>query len=270
MNAGSYLAAEVFQQSCYTSSTEKTIEDSLKELETIFSLSNTKMGAEQRDSKMYGSEDMLWEPKTSSSSDHSMISKSIKWDSVEQVMPNGISTVANCTSSASSMEKIFGKAEPSKPDSKQILVPQGSRVFVIKSNSDENVRISYDRGIWASTDYGNCRLSRAYRNLPKGAKLFLLFSVNGSGQFCGIAEMTSDVDRAKTHVWAEERSYKGLFSVSWRLVVDVPNRALRKFANPKNEMKPITQSRDTQEIPLDIARSVVEVFSAFTGSHQTS
>lgn len=90
--------------------------------------------------------------------------------------------------------------------------------------------------------------------------VYLLFSVNSSGQFCGLAEMTSKVDfEAKSNVWAQDK-WKGKFEVKWIFVKDVPNTKLRHITLPNNENKAVTNSRDTQEIPFDQAVEVLNVF----------
>ena len=50
------------------------------------------------------------------------------------------------------------------------------------------------------------------------AKVILLFSVNSSGYFCGVAEMISQVDENKmTGYWTQEK-WVGEFKVKWHHV----------------------------------------------------
>ncbi|KAI4999720.1 hypothetical protein ZWY2020_004309 [Hordeum vulgare] len=72
--------------------------------------------------------------------------------------------------------------------------------FVIKSYSEDDIHKSIKYNVWASTPNGNKRLDNAYkiaqeRMAGKGTKcpVFLFFSVNASGQFCGVAEMLGRV-----------------------------------------------------------------------------
>lgn len=142
-----------------------------------------------------------------------------------------------------------------------IDVPEHSRFFVIKSSSLENVKKSFYNGIWSSTYFGNKRLSEAYSNLPKGSKIFLFFSVNASGRFCGVAEMTSGLEAGlDTSIWGETEKYSTAFKVRWIVVRDVQNRLLKQFLIPSNDMKPVTNSRDTQEIPSAICKSILKLF----------
>lgn len=90
--------------------------------------------------------------------------------------------------------------------------------------------------------------------------------MNGSGHFCGMAEMESRVDyNRKTGVWTQEK-WRGCFHVKWIYVKDVPNSLLRNIKLENNDNKPVTNSRDTQEIPYDKGRQVLKVFHTYNHS----
>ncbi|CAG10435.1 unnamed protein product [Tetraodon nigroviridis] len=133
--------------------------------------------------------------------------------------------------------------------------PKQGRVFIIKSYSEDDIHRSIKYNIWCSTEHGNKRLDAAYRSLGAKGPLYLLFSVNGSGHFCGVAEMRSPVDYNTSR---------------WRVVAgqDVPNSQLRHIRLENNENKPVTNSRDTQEVPLDKARQVLKIIAGY--KHTTS
>ena len=98
--------------------------------------------------------------------------------------------------------------------------------------------------------------------------IYLLFSVNGSGHFCGIAMMTSEVDmEIETGIWTQDK-WKGKFDVKWFYVKDVPNNALRHIRLENNDNKPVTNSRDTQEVPLEKGKQVLKIIHSY--KHQTS
>ena len=93
--------------------------------------------------------------------------------------------------------------------------------------------------------------------------VFLFFSVNGSGHFCGMAEMQSRVDyNKKTGVWSQDK-WRGCLQVKWIYVKDVPNSLLRNIKLENNDNKPVTNSRDTQEIPYEKGRQVLKVFHTY-------
>ncbi|KAJ1967539.1 hypothetical protein IWQ62_001796 [Dispira parvispora] len=130
------------------------------------------------------------------------------------------------------------------------IQPPNARYFVIKSNNELDVRRSLKHGIWASTDLGNKRLDKAYyENLDQGGgPIYLFYSVNASGKFCGVAQMTSPVDLTKKSlVWAQDK-WNGIFAVKWLFVKDIANCHLRHILLSNHNNKPLTNSRDTQEL----------------------
>ena len=56
-------------------------------------------------------------------------------------------------------------------------------------------------------------------------------------------------------VWSQDK-WRGQFTVKWIYVKDVPNAALRHIRLENNENKPVTNSRDTQEVPVEKGRQV--------------
>ncbi|XP_016385594.1 YTH domain-containing family protein 3-like isoform X1 [Sinocyclocheilus rhinocerous] len=145
---------------------------------------------------------------------------------------------------------------------------KNGRVFIIKSYSEDDIHRSIKYSIWCSTEHGNKRLDGAYRSLSAKGPLYLLFSVNGSGHFCGVAEMKSTVDyNAYAGVWSQDK-WKGKFEVKWIFVKDVPNNQLRHIRLENNDNKPVTNSRDTQEVPLEKAKQVLKIIATF--KHTTS
>lgn len=160
------------------------------------------------------------------------------------------------------------KAENKYNPSEMTLSMTNARFFVIKSYAEDDIHRSIKYSIWTSTEHGNRRLDQAFREQKGKGHIYLLFSVNGSGHFCGVAEMTSEVDfGALTGVWAQDK-WKGRFDVKWIYVKDVPNNQLRHIRLENNENKPVTNSRDTQEVPLAKAKQVMKVFHSY--QHTTS
>lgn len=140
---------------------------------------------------------------------------------------------------------------------------------MIKSYSEDDIHRSIKYEIWCSTEHGNKRLDQAYREASReGAPLYLFFSVNGSGHFCGMAQMVSPVDyQCNSSVWSQDK-WKGQFRVRWIYVKDVPNVQLRHIKLENNENKPVTNSRDAQEVPH--AKGVTVLRILHTYRHSTS
>ncbi len=61
------------------------------------------------------------------------------------------------------------------------LNPKNAKFFVIKSFSEDDIHRSIKYEIWCSTDHGNKRLDSAFRAQNNKGPIYLLFSVNGSG-----------------------------------------------------------------------------------------
>jgi hypothetical protein len=71
--------------------------------------------------------------------------------------------------------------------------PPFARYFVIKSYTEDDVHKSLKYEIWSSTDPGNKRLDKAFKETAGRGPIYLFFSVNASGHFCGMAEMLTPV-----------------------------------------------------------------------------
>ncbi|KAJ8761229.1 hypothetical protein K2173_001285 [Erythroxylum novogranatense] len=142
--------------------------------------------------------------------------------------------------------------------------------FVIKSYSEDDVHKSIKYNVWASTPNGNKRLDCAYQEAQekmavKGSKcpVFLFFSVNASGQFCGVAEMIGRVDFDKNMDFWQQEKWNGYFPVKWHIIKDVPNPHLRHIILENNENKPVTNSRDTQEIRFSQGIEILNIFKNY-------
>ncbi|KAH9852680.1 YT521-B-like domain-containing protein [Lenzites betulinus] len=139
--------------------------------------------------------------------------------------------------------------------------PGFARFFVIKSYTEDDVHKSLKYEIWSSTDPGNKRLDKAFKETAGRGPIYLFFSVNASGHFCGMAEMLTPVDYTRSStVWASDK-WKGVFKVRWIFVRDIPNASLRHIRlNNTQERKPVTNSRDTQELLPDAGQEMLRIF----------
>ncbi|KAL7119647.1 hypothetical protein ACP275_02G075400 [Erythranthe tilingii] len=146
-----------------------------------------------------------------------------------------------------------------------------AKFYVIKSYSEDDVHkcIKYD--VWSSTPNGNKKLDAAFSEA--GAKtsetgvncpVFLFFSVNGSGQFVGVAEMIGQVDFSKNMDFWQLDKWNGFFPIKWHMIKDVPNTLLRHIILENNENRPVTYSRDTQEIGLKQGLEMLRIFKNYS------
>ncbi|XP_064973538.1 YTH domain-containing protein ECT2-like [Musa acuminata AAA Group] len=139
-----------------------------------------------------------------------------------------------------------------------------ARFFIIKSYSEDNVHKSIKYGVWASTSNGNRKLNSAYvemREQEHSYPIFLFFSVNASGHFCGVAEMIGPVDFEKSVDYWNKDKWTGQCPVKWHIVKDVPNTMFRHIILEKNDNKPVTNSRDTQEVKLEQGLEMLGIFN---------
>jgi len=135
--------------------------------------------------------------------------------------------------------------------------------FVIKSYTEDHVHRSIKYNVWASTASGNRKLDSAYREAKQKedhCPIFLFFSVNGSGQFCGVAEMIGPVDFDRSVDYWQQDKWSGQFPVKWHIIKDVPNNLLRHITLENNDNKPVTNSRDTQEVKLEYGLQMLTIF----------
>jgi len=142
-----------------------------------------------------------------------------------------------------------------------------AKFFIIKSYSEDDVHKSIKYNVWASTPNGNKKLDAAYQDAQQksgSCPIFLFFSVNTSGQFVGVAEMSGPVDFNKNVEYWQQDKWIGCFPVKWHIVKDVPNSLLKHIILENNENKPVTNSRDTQEVKLEQGLQVLKIFKDHT------
>ena len=145
------------------------------------------------------------------------------------------------------------------------------KFFVIKSFSEEDVHKSIKYNVWSSSKDGNLTLSNAFRITEENkGNVYLFFSCNGSGRYCGIARMKSPCDENKSFgLWTQDGKWPGLFDVEWLLIKDVPFREFKNviITMKDGEVKPISNSRDSQEIPFDQAKIVIQKIAEYQNTN---
>jgi hypothetical protein len=186
----------------------------------------------------------------------------------QQPQQLGPSAPAASTDSHPVLEQLCGKNDYN-PSSLDLSLVDKARFFVIKSYSEDDIHRSIKYEIWCSTEHGNNRLDQAYREREnENGVIYLFFSVNGSGHFCGVAQMITAVDyNSNSSVWSQDK-WKGSFKVKWIYVKDVPNNQLRHIRLENNENKSVTNSRDAQEVPNSQGIMIMKIIHAY--KHTTS
>ena len=150
-------------------------------------------------------------------------------------------------------------------------IDSNSKFFVIKSFSEEDVHKSIKYGVWSSSKNGNLTLSNAFEICKeKNGNVYLFFSCNGSGRYVGIARMKTPCDENRTfEFWTQDNKWTGLFDVEWLFIKDVPFREFKEIVitMKDGEIKPISNARDTQEIPFEQAKIMIEKISKYQNSN---
>ena len=146
-----------------------------------------------------------------------------------------------------------------------------SKFFVIKSFSEEDVHKSMKYGVWSSSKNGNLTLNNAFNiTKEKNGNVYLFFSCNGSGRFCGVSRMKTPVDENRTfEFWTQDNKWPGLFEVEWIFIKDVPFKEFKNIiiTMKDGEIKPVSNSRDTQEIPFEQAKIIMDKFESYQNSN---
>jgi hypothetical protein len=163
-----------------------------------------------------------------------------------------------------------------------------SKFFIIKSFTEDDVHKAIKYNIWSSTVTGNAVLNKAYLDVQRvreskkdldkdsdndeaaddargNAEVYLLFSVNQSKHFCGVAKMMSSVRHDVKHdnLWKQSGKWPGSIKLQWIFVKDIPNTQFIHIENPLNENKPVCQGRDCQEIYSVVGERMLQIFAGF-------
>lgn len=151
------------------------------------------------------------------------------------------------------------------------LVDENSQFFVIKSFSEEDVHKSVKYNVWTSTKSGNQTLNAAYNmTQEKAGHVYLFFSTNGSGRFVGVARMKSTVAYDQFFpFWTQDNKWGGLFNIEWLMIKDVPFKQFKsiEIMMKDGQFKPVSNSRDTQEIPFAEGKLMLQNLQSYVNSN---
>jgi hypothetical protein len=144
-------------------------------------------------------------------------------------------------------------------------IPEMSRFFIIKGISEEDIHKSIKYNIWASTATGNQVLNSAYDSTA--GNVYLFFTCNNSGRFLGVARMRSLVDQSKSFpLWTYDNFYKGLFSVEWVYIKDVPFSEF-KAIKLQDSNKQVSYAKNNQEIDYEQGVKMLEIIDVYINSN---
>ncbi|KAF0891593.1 hypothetical protein E2562_010583 [Oryza meyeriana var. granulata] len=206
---------------------------------------------------------------------HRTIKKDNVWrnsgDTLEQVRGPRANKLENASTSMTEKDIIsplVRRDQFNRPDF--IVEYEQAKFFLIKSFSEDDIHKGIKYNVWASTPHGNNKLDAAFHEAQilmkqnnKKCPVFLFFSVNSSRQFVGLAEVLGPVDFEKTlDFWKQDR-WNGFFPVTWHIIKDIPNKLFKHITLENNDNKPVTFSRDTQEIGLPQGLAMLKIFKDY-------
>ncbi|XP_066911197.1 3'-5' RNA helicase YTHDC2-like [Clytia hemisphaerica] len=128
--------------------------------------------------------------------------------------------------------------------------------FILKCNNEKNMGISFDRSIWATTKSNEKRLHRAFKD---SEEVYLVFSVQGSGRFQGVAKMISGISDKQCEDFGSA-NLGGVFDIEWIHQEELPFQATQHLANPWNDNKKVQISRDAQELEPSVGKALVNLW----------
>uniref|UniRef100_A0A3P8YHJ1 RNA helicase n=1 Tax=Esox lucius TaxID=8010 RepID=A0A3P8YHJ1_ESOLU len=138
------------------------------------------------------------------------------------------------------------------------------RYFIMKSSNLRNIDISQQRGIWSTTPSNELKLNRAFL---ESSRVYLVFSVQGSGHFQGYARMTSVIGQERCLDWGST-GLGGVFSVEWTRRESLPFQHSYQLLNPWNENKKVQISRDGQELEPQVGGQLLQLWERLCGKAQ--
>ncbi|CAM9675884.1 unnamed protein product, partial [Phaeothamnion confervicola] len=147
--------------------------------------------------------------------------------------------------------------------------PAAASFFVVKTVDESGVRRSFETSSWAINESGGSRKmdaawhkSRSQDGSSGRSPVYLFVSTNSTNCFCGIAEMVGPVEFKVSERRREECAGSASFPIRWVFVKNVPNRLLKQITLPNCDNRPLTGTRDAQEVALQQGREVLRIFAS--------
>ena len=131
--------------------------------------------------------------------------------------------------------------------------------FILRSTCDDDIHKAIKYSYWTSTHKTNQILNEQYRLCQKkGIPLYIIFTVVNSGQFCGVAEMKSEVNfRQIFNYWWEEVKWSGVFKLRWVYIKDIHHEDVRQISDGQTS---VVQMKDGTKLPFEVGLKLLIFF----------
>ncbi|KAF8214440.1 YT521-B-like domain-containing protein [Mycena galopus ATCC 62051] len=125
------------------------------------------------------------------------------------------------------------------------------RYFILKSLTRDNLDLSVQTGVWVAQKHNQGILDRAFRT---SKDVFLVFSVNKSGEFYGYARYVLPL------------CFSDDFKLQWLCTDRLPFLRTRHIRNPWNHDREIKVSRDGTEVEPTVGQALLEEWRLYLAS----
>uniref|UniRef100_A0A8C4R1B1 RNA helicase n=1 Tax=Eptatretus burgeri TaxID=7764 RepID=A0A8C4R1B1_EPTBU len=136
-------------------------------------------------------------------------------------------------------------------------MPGTPRYFLMKCSNHKYLEVSKLKGIWSTSASTVRHLSKAFR---QASCVFLIFTVQGSGNFQGYA-MMSDVT-TEPNVELNEPGQSGIFRIQWQRYGNVPFSLIRYRADPWSEEKTLQTCQDGWEFEPQVGQQILRMWAS--------
>lgn len=131
--------------------------------------------------------------------------------------------------------------------------------YILRSTCDDDIHKAIKYSYWTSTHKTNTILNETFRICQKkGIPLFLVFTVVNSKQFCGVAEMKSEVNFKQIfNYWWEDVKWSGVFKLKWVFIKDVHHEDVRNISDGGTS---IVQMKDGSRVSFESGMKLLRYF----------
>ena len=153
-------------------------------------------------------------------------------------------------------KSIESQDQDEASDAEEVKPRRETSYFIMKCNNEKNMSIAFERSIWATTKGNEKRLKKAYQN---SEEVYLIFSIQGSGHFQGVAKMISSISDEQCEDFGSA-NLGGVFEIEWIHKERIPFQFTQHLTNPWNDHKKVQISRDAQEVEPSVGDALIRLW----------